>query len=149
MSGAIADREIYADGRTYAEHCAWMDSLNEDENAILYTPVGHRYSLVLISEAKRWLAHELSAEHRLKFLEFLDRCTGTFTADMIAQVEPMSDEAYEMVKEARKLGPGKSLDVLASWEVFNAFVALNPSLLTAIKMKPGHQYRRNGAANLN
>jgi len=39
-----------------------------------------------------------------------------------------------MVREAMKLGSHKALDVFAKWEVFNAFVALNPSLLTAIKI---------------
>jgi hypothetical protein len=123
------------------ERIAWLDSLNEDENAIVHTPVGHRYTLVIISETKRLLAMNLSAEHRLRFLEFLDNCTdNVLTAETISIIEPMSDEAYEMVKEARKLGTKKALDVLARWEVFNAFIALNPSILTAIKMQP--PYRR-------
>ncbi len=33
-----------------------------------------------------------------------------------------------------KLGAKKALDVLARWEVFNAIVALSPSILVAIKM---------------
>jgi hypothetical protein len=145
MSNAVTDGGIYANGRTYAEHCAWLDSLNDDETAIVHTPVGHRYMLVVISEAKRMLLMDLPAEHRLKFLEHLDRRTDTFTADVIAQIQPMCDEAYEMVKEARKLGPGKSLDILARWEVFNAFVALNPSLLTAIKMRRNYNNSRRVA----
>jgi hypothetical protein len=134
MSNAMTDGGIYANGRTHAEHCAWLDSLNDDETAIVHTPVGHRYTLVIISEAKRMCLMDLSAEHRLRFLEFLDRCTDIFAADAIAQIKPMCDEAYEMVKEARKLGPGKSLAVLARLEIFNAFVALNPSILTAIEI---------------
>jgi hypothetical protein len=99
---------------------------------------------VIISETKRWLAHELSAAHRLRFLEFLDSCTDNFlTAEAIATTEPMCDEAYEMVKEARKLGAHKALDVFARWEVFSAFIALNPSLLTAIKMPRAYHHRRS------
>jgi hypothetical protein len=117
------------------ERHAWLDSLNNDESAIVHTPVGHRYTLVIISELKRILLQPLAAEHRLRFLEFLDSQTDHFlTAEAIAAVKPMCDEAYEMVKEARKLGAAKSLDVFARWEVFNAFVALNPSILAAIKM---------------
>jgi hypothetical protein len=135
----ITDEQI---GRQSSEErIAWLNSLNADEDAIAHTPVGHRYSLVLISETKRFLEHELSAAHRLKFLEFLDSCTDNFLkAEAIALVEPMCDEAYQMVKEARKLGAAKALDVFARWEIFNAFVALNPSLLTAIKMSSGSSY---------
>jgi hypothetical protein len=145
MSNAMTDGAIYANGRTWAEHHAWIEAMNDDEKAILHCPVGHRYTLVMISEAKRMLLMDLSAEHRLRFLEFLDRCTDIFAADAIAQIKPMCDEAYEMVKEARKLGARKALDVLARCEVFNAFVALNPSLLAAIKMTSGRYHQRRSA----
>jgi hypothetical protein len=122
------------DRQSHEERCAWLDSLNDDESAIVHTPVGHRWTLVVISETKRLLSMNLSAEHRLRFLEFLDNCTDNFlTAESISIITPMCDQAYEMLKETRKLGAKKSLDVLARWEVFNAFVALNPSILTAIK----------------
>jgi hypothetical protein len=126
------------------ERGAWLDSLNDDENAIVHCPVGHRYTLVIISEAKRLLAHELHTADRLRFLEFLDSCADkSLTTEAIAAIEPMSDEAHEMVKEARKLGASKALDVFARWEVFNAFVALNPSLLTAIKMPRNYNSTRS------
>src|SRR5260221_7092564 len=99
------------------ERHAWLDSLNDDETAIVHTPVGHRWTLVVISETKRLLLMELSAAHRLRFLEFLDHCTDTFlTTEAIAAIEPICDEAYEMVTEARKLGAAKALDVFARWE---------------------------------
>jgi hypothetical protein len=41
VSNAITDGGIYANGRTYAEHCAWLDSLVGDEYRIVYTPIGH------------------------------------------------------------------------------------------------------------
>jgi hypothetical protein len=146
MSNAVTDEGIYANGRTYAEHCAWLASLNDDESAIVHTPIGHRWTLVVISETKRMLLGNVPTEHRLRFLEFLDHCTDTFlTAEVVAGVEPMCDEAYEMVKEARKLGAGKALDVFAKWEVFNAFIALNPSILTAIKMSAGRYHHRRSA----
>jgi hypothetical protein len=126
------------------ERGAWLASLNDDESAIVHTPIGYRYTFVIISEAKRLLAHELPTADRLRFLEFLDSCADkSLTTEAIAAIEPMCDEAYEMVKEARKLGAGKALDVFARWEVFNAFVALNPSLLTAIKMPRSYNSRRS------
>jgi hypothetical protein len=126
------------------ERSAWLASLNEDENAIVHCAVGHRWTLVVISETKRLLSMNLPAEHRLRFLEFLDGCTDNFlTVEAISLIEPICDEGYGMLRETRKLGAGKSLDVIARWEVFNAFIALNPSLLTAIKMPRNHNNSRN------
>jgi len=132
MTNAMPDQGT--SGRTHAEHSAWIESMNDDEKALLYTPVGQRYTLVLISVIKRWLQAELEAKYRLRLLEFLDRCSGTFTREAISQIEPMCDEAFEIYKEAQKLGAKKALDVLAEWEIFNAIVALSPSILAAIKV---------------
>ena len=46
-----------------------------------------------------------------------------------------ASEAYAIFEEAKKLGPRQSLDVITRRDVFDAFVALNPSLLGAIKLK--------------
>jgi hypothetical protein len=123
------------------ERSEWLQSLSDDEALVAYTPVGYRYTLVVLSEAKRSLLADLPPEYRLKILEHLDRRTDTFTAEAIAQIEPMCDEAYEIFKEAQKLGASKALDVFARWEVFNAFAALNPSLLTAIEMSGGREHQ--------
>jgi hypothetical protein len=57
-------------------------------------PPGYRWTLIAISENKRWLSTNIPAELRLRMLEFFDRCTDSFlTAEAIAQVEPMCDEA--------------------------------------------------------
>jgi hypothetical protein len=135
MSNAITDGGIYCDGRTYAEHCAWLDSLNADQNLIVHTPVGHRYTLVVISELKRMLASEIPTKHHLRFLEFLDDHSDVWPPEIIASIEPMSDAGAEIVREARKLGASKALDKCAEWDVFNAFIALNPSLLEALRMR--------------
>jgi hypothetical protein len=135
MSTAITDGGIYANGRTYAEHCAWIDSLNDDESLIMHCPTGYRYTLVFVSIVKMLLAEEMPQAYRLRFLEWLDKCGDQWlSADAIAAVQPMCADGHEMVREAQKLGPRKVLDVFARWEVFNAFVALNSSLLTAIKI---------------
>jgi hypothetical protein len=117
------------------ERSAWLASLNDDETAIVHSAVGNRYTLVFVSLVKRLLAAEMEPAYRLRFLEWLDKCADNWlTPEAIAAVDPMCDDGFEMVHEARKLGAGKMFDVFARWEVFNAFVALNPSLLTAIKM---------------
>jgi hypothetical protein len=53
----------------------------------------------------------------------------------------MPDEGREIIQEARKLGKGKWLDVVARWEVF-ALVAINPSMLRALKMPRPRRYTR-------
>ena len=117
------------------ERHAWIDSLKEDERAILHCPVGHRYTFVFISYVKHLLAGDLPMDYRLKFLQWLDdRNERWERPEIIAAIEPMCEDGYQLLRETMKLGSKKSLDVIASWEVFNAFVALNPSLLTAIKM---------------
>jgi len=133
--------ENYCNGRTYAEHCAWIDSLNEDQTIILHTPIGHRYSLVMIAVTKRFLTTKLPTETRLKLLEFLEREEASGFA--VAMVQPICDDGYAIYREAQKLGAHKALDVYASWDVFNALVALNPSLLDAIKFRwPAHIWRK-------
>jgi hypothetical protein len=126
------------------ERDAWLKSLSEDENIILHTPIGLRYILVSIAEVKWFLSEDIPAEYRLKFLEFIDSHTDLFTPEAIALVEPMNAEGRELIKEARKLG-NKWLDVVARWEVFNAFIALNPSMLDALKMPMPNGYKRSAA----
>jgi hypothetical protein len=134
MNGATTDREIYHNGRTYAEHVAWIDSLNADETLILHTPVGYRYTLVVISDLKRMLASEIPTKFRLRFLEFLDSHSGDWPPEIIAIIAPMSDAGAEIMSEAHRLGD-KRLDKIAEWDVFGAFCALNPSLLEALRMR--------------
>jgi hypothetical protein len=135
MSDATTDREIYCNGKTFAEHCAWIDSLSPDETLILHTPAGHRYTLVVIADIKRVLQAEFPAEYRLQFLEFLDRQSAGWGAETIASITPMCDAGAEIEREARKLGSKQALDAFAKFDVFSAFCALNPSLLEALRMR--------------
>lgn len=124
------------------ERHAWIDSLNEDETAILHCAIGHRYTLVFISLVKHLLAQDLPTDYRLKYLQWLDRRNERWEQPhIIAMIEPMCEDGYQLLRETVKLGPKKYFDVIASWEVFNAFVALNPSLLSAIKMASGRAAR--------
>jgi hypothetical protein len=138
----ITDEEIYR--LSPEERHAWIASLNEDETAVLHCSDGNRYTLVFVSLLKRLLADEMEPSYRFRFLSWLDKCGDNWlTPEKIAAVHPMCDDGHDMFCEAKKLGPGKMFDVFARWEVFNAFVALNPSLLTAIKMPRAYQYKRS------
>jgi hypothetical protein len=117
-----------------AERAAWEASLSDDELVILNTSIGERCSLVFISLVKRMLAHEIDPAYRLRFLEWLE--ARHQTPDMIAAVNPMCDDGYNLLREAMKLGAKQALDVVSRLEVFTAFAALNPGMLTAIRMQP-------------
>ena len=100
---------------------------------------GYAYTLVLISLDKRLLQDEMPAWERLAILERLCKVPYSdrlwLTPEMVAVVGPMDDKGYEIVNAARKLEPGKILDVFA--EHFATFAVLNPSLIAALEMKPG------------
>jgi hypothetical protein len=122
-----------------------MPTTKEDVEAFCReqaVPRGVAYTLVLASLTKRWLAEEMTAEYRMKFLTHLDKMTTRdiwLTAEMIGALEPMCDRGYEIVREAHKLGANKSLDVFA--DVFATFAVLNPSLISVLQMSPIHQAR--------
>jgi hypothetical protein len=98
----------------------------------LFCTRGHKYSMVCASITKWALQSEMPAEMRLEFLQHLDKMTDHFlTPEIIAMIEPLSKDSFEIVQEARKLSPGKALDVYA--DKFDVFAALNPSFIEAVK----------------
>jgi hypothetical protein len=116
---------------------------NEETEVLLMAsccPFGHRYTLVLISLTKRLLAEEMPAAYRMQFLKHLEKMGAQdmlITADVIAAVEPVCDEGYEMIREAQELSTNKALDAYAKF--LPAFAALNPSLMAALKLSPVYQ----------
>ncbi len=106
-------------------------------------PVGHQYTLVAISITKRLLNEEIPASYRLQFLEYLDKWaadTAWLTQEIIANIEPVCDRGYEIVREAQKLGTHKAFGVYA--QHVKTFAKLNPSLIAALKSSPTYQARR-------
>lgn len=99
------------------------------------SPTGWLYTIVMISVVKRYLTMEIPEYYRLKLLEWLEKESIEWGQANIAAVDAMCDSAFEMVKEARKLGTKKEFDTYARPDVFNAFAALNPSLLKAIRRR--------------
>jgi hypothetical protein len=133
----MTDGEI--DELSPAERAAWMASLNDDEWAILHTPVG--YLSVFAALTKHTLARcEMTVGDRLRLLEGLARLVDSrFSAAALAVIEPACDTAVEMIMEAHSLDAEgshgtASYRLLTSWTVFGHFVRLNPSLLAAIRL---------------
>jgi hypothetical protein len=123
---------------------AWLSSLQGDEKCIVHCSQTSKLLLVLASVLKRYLAGDIPTEYRFRFLQWLEKfeklSDGWLTADAIAMIDPMCDDGYEIVTEARKLGGDsakerwpKAFAIFKKHEIFSAFVALNPSLLTVLR----------------
>ena len=114
------------------ERAAWLDSLQGDDYDIVHTPIGRRYTAVMLAVVKRFLTQKVSADCRLEFLQFIERQTDVFSVDALAQLAPIDDEGFEIYDAAMSLG-SKGLDVLGRIDIFAALASLNPSLLVALK----------------
>lgn len=118
----------------------------EDVLSNTLMPHSVKYTLVLVSITKRALADDLSDHYRFQFLQHLDKMVDPIhwiTAEMIAAVKPCDDKGAQLFFEASKVDPKKKLDVYA--EIFGPMAALNPSLITAIKMSNLYRNAKGGA----
>src|SRR5271169_5910961 len=103
----------------------------EEERAVLHFPTGHRHALLFIAYVKNILVNgEMKAGQRLQFLEWINE--QTFAPEVLEIIEPMSDTEMKMMLEARSLDHKDDPAGMASFkvltsEVFNDFLALNPS----------------------
>jgi hypothetical protein len=126
-------------------HHAWLDSLSRDEALVVYTPQGYLMTFIIVALTKRaLLMDEIKPAEQLRLLEKLNGLTdGYFTPEMLAAVEPMSDIECKIFEEAKSLDPAgdkssrASFGVLTSPRVFWHLATLNPSLLSAIKLREG------------
>lgn len=130
-----AERIIYHNGRTHAEHCAWLDALDGEEWLIVHMPPGHLMSLAFASNFKRaLLTVEMSAGARLKFLDGMARMIyGPVTAEAIAAIEPACDTAAKMLREINSLPKEKVSYAFNQADLFSKLAKLNPSLITALE----------------
>jgi hypothetical protein len=112
---------------------ATIDALNDGEIAACR----YRNLLVLYSVVKRYLAQDIPTEFRLRYLQSFERFEqltgGWLSADVVAMIDPICDNGYEIVEETRKLPVKQRLDVLAKPEIFRVVAALNPSLIKVIR----------------
>lgn len=127
---------IYANGRTYPEHCAWLDSLVGDEYRIVHMPIGHLYSLATVSHMKYMLLNfKMTAADRLRTFEVIGMCThGEVTEEAVAAIEPCCETGRKMFQELNSLPIEKQTRAFDTGDVFRLLARLNPSLLTALRL---------------
>ncbi len=142
------------DAFTHEQRSAWLDSMTEDEREICYSPPGFRYTLIIASFLKYMLTRiSMTTEERVKHLERLnglvDDSVVGLTEEGLAAIQVPCDTSIEIISAAMDVDRSdkppfrESFKLLTSWEVFNHLVALNPSLLAAIKLR---RYRSSAAA---
>jgi hypothetical protein len=107
MSNAITDGGIYANGRTHAEHCAWLNSLqpDSDEYRIVFMPCGYLFNLADISYLKYALMTAgMTSGERSKILDAIaSAVVGPVTWEAIAVIEPCCDTGREILEEIKSL----------------------------------------------
>jgi hypothetical protein len=126
------------------EHTTWLAALSKDEQAVVDTPVGRLFELLVIAYIKHAIERtKMERAERAFLLEKLNALPdGSLTVEMLATIQPMSDTEVAIYQEARSLDPKDdkcgeaSFKMLTNLRVFSHFINLNPSLLTAIKMCP-------------
>lgn len=117
---------------------AWRATLTADENFVLHTTPGRRFDFLFAAYLKRALTTlKMKAGERLQLLEWLNQ---SFSPNVLAAIQPMSEAEAAIMREARSLdrkddpAAMASFRVLTSWKVFGHFLRLNPSYLAAIKL---------------
>jgi hypothetical protein len=131
-----AARDIYCNGRTYAEHCAWLVSLVGDEFRTVYMPIGYLFDFAVASYWKRrLLATNINAGERLEYLDGLSECvSGPVTAEAIAAIEPICSRGEQILSEVLSLPVEKQTQAFSKGDVFRILARLNPSLLAALRL---------------
>jgi hypothetical protein len=140
MNNAAVDEGIYHNGRTYAEHEAWLTSLTGDEFRMTHMPVGHLMTLAYIAHFKYAVtAVPMGAHERLRFLDFIARSiAGPITAEAVAAIEPSCKTALQMLHELNKVPRGQTTRAFRDGDVFRLLSRLNPSLLRALELCQWH-----------
>jgi hypothetical protein len=136
MSTAVDDTVIYTNGRTYAEHCAWLDSLTGNDWRIVHIPVGHLQSLAYIAYFKcALLTLPMTAAERMKFLDGIGSCIyGCITAEVVEAIEPACDTAVQMMHELQKVHRAERTQAFRKGDMFHLLAQLNPSLFRALEL---------------
>ena len=126
---------IYCNGRSYEEHCAWIDALEGEEWLMVHTPRGHLLSIACVSNFKYALMNfEMSADERLKCLNGISSMVfGCVTEEAIAAIEPACDIAVKMFAELNSLPKERVSQAFDDADMFRKLAKLNPSLVTALE----------------
>jgi hypothetical protein len=136
MNSAAIHGEIYHKGRTYVEHCAWLDSLTGDDYRIVHMPIGHLFNLAEASWLKRFLVtFSTTGDVRQKALNGLaSMAFGPVSPEAIAAIEPADDTGKEIIRTITALPVSQQMTAFQKGDVFRLMAQLNPSLLTALKL---------------
>ena len=136
MNSIAIDTAIYHNGRTYAEHGAWLDSLTGDDYRMVHMPIGHLFSLAMVATFKSaLLTLEMTTGERLKFLEGIARYVdGPITAAAVEAIEPYCATGAAMMAEINSLPIEKQTIAFQGGDVFRLLARLNPSLLAALRL---------------
>jgi hypothetical protein len=132
----IEATEIYHNGRTYAEHSAWLDSLRGDEYRIVHMPIGHLFNIAFVSFLKQGLLTiKMTAGDRLRILDSMATViNGPVTAEAVTAIEPVDAVGSEMMREIMRLPVERQVLAFRDGDVFRLMARLNPSLLQALKL---------------
>ena len=141
MNTAPDDTAIYAHGRTYAEHCAWLESLTGHDWMMVEIPRGHLMNLAYAAYYKAALLKiPMTASLRLKFLDAIaGMIYGPVTAEAIEVIEPACETAVQMMHELHKVHISQVSRAFYDGDVFRLLTKLNPSLLRALELCRYHQ----------
>ena len=122
-----------------------MEMTADEAEMVLHTPIGYRYTLVIVAYTKRVLvSYEIPVGERLRMLEAINSFVDNiFTEAALAVIEPACDTAMEMICECMKVDEGnprcgKAFDMMGTSPVFGHLLKLNPTILAAIKLFPGN-----------
>ena len=120
--------------------------MNQHAEIVASLPAAHRYELVLVAVVKNWLlAADLSPAERVAYLEWLATRDGVITPARVAAVEPANDAFMEVFTDAFRLDPPDSesgaacFSFLTRPDIFAALLKLNPSIVKAYSVMPGHR----------
>jgi hypothetical protein len=151
MNNAAVDGSIYHNGRTYAEHTAWLDSLEGDEYRIVHMPSGHLFNMAEVSLIKRrLLKFEFPIDIKIRALETITGCAyGPVTAEAVQAIEPCCDIGAQMLKEIHSLDRRQQFRAFREGDVFRLMAKLNPSLLRALELGQHNDPVPQRRSNLN
>jgi hypothetical protein len=140
MNAVTEDTAIYHNGRTYSEHCAWLDSLTGDDYRMIYLPSGHLQNLAYVAYFKYALLNvSMTADQQIKFLDCIAGMVyGPVTAEAIEAIQPACATAIEMLHELNKIHLSQRCRAFEKGNMFRILAELNPSLLTALRLCQFH-----------
>jgi hypothetical protein len=136
MNTAAGDAAIYANGKTYAEHCAWLDSLTGHDWMMVNMPIGHLFNLAYVAYFKyALLTIRMTAAMQLKVLDAMaGMVRGPVTAEAVEAIAPACDTAVQMLHELHKVPRSEVTRTFSDADMFRLLAKLNPSLLRALEL---------------